>query len=235
MNINTLLEIVQTTIQDKNFNGTLRSTKRKWGSEHPKELGRGAYSIASTDPNDPHMIRKHHTSPLAARFDPFLDWVKFLIDNNHLNNPHFPKFYNIQKITDKHGSYIYSFTMEKLQSLTDKNINTEILYAIAERDFTDPDYIFENVSRVDSVESIAYEVASKMGNTMENAVMRDKVSDIKSESLLEALTIVKEYYDANADVIEDLRADIHGGNIMYRRGPHGFTLVITDPFSGRLP
>ena len=235
MNINTLLEIVQTTIQDKNFHGTLRNTKRKYGSEPPKQIGRGAYSTASTDPKDPHMIRKHHNSPLAAEFDPFSDWVKFLVDNNHLDNPHFPKFYNIKKITDKTGSHIYSFTMEKLQSLRDKNINTEILYAIAERDFTDPDDIFEDVSRDDSVESIAYEVASKMGDIMKKAVMQDDPSGIKSESLLEALTIVKQYYEDNKQMIEDLYADIHGGNIMYRRGPHGFTLVITDPFSGRLP
>lgn len=237
MNITTLLEIVQTTVQDKQFNGSLRRGSSPWDTPRPrKELGRGAYSSASTDPSDPHMVKKHHNSPLAAQLDPFSDWVKFIVDNKHQENPHFPKFYNIKKIKDKNDNYIYTFTIEKLESLRGDKVNMDIINAIMDRDFHNHDDFFRYMDRdSDSEPELCRDAASTMGETMKEAVLVGNFANIKSESLIEALHIVKEYYDAHKDSIERLYPDIHGGNIMFRRAAHGFTVVITDPFSAELP
>ena len=48
---------------------------------------------------------------------------------------------------------------------------------------------------------------------------------IKDETLMEALSYLKQFMKSADNVMYD----IHKGNIMYRRTPHGLQLVLNDP------
>ena len=88
----------------------------------------------------------------------------------------------------------------------------------------DPDY---------DDDELEFQLVNGAANTLQKRVRYGNMDAIRSERLQEALyTLHKFFYAHNlANQYRRLYVDIHEDNIMVRRSPHGFTLVITDPFS----
>lgn len=223
MKIQTLLELIDTTTQEKQYRGRFND-KPKNTAPVANEIGLGAYSKVRQHRHDPHMVTKQHHSPKAAKLDKFNQFAKFVIENKLTDNPHFPRLYNVTKITDNKGDYVYKYDIEKLENLyeLDKNELFNIYETHFERDSRDMHKI-SKMTAMDIADQIAYEIEDGIDGT---------TGIVKSESLAQALSILNKYlrevrYSEDRETIND----IHAENVMIRRGKYGYQLVITDPFA----
>jgi hypothetical protein len=219
-------DLAQTQVTDRNYGGKMNfnndwRSKRQRGSaptdEHEKmnkqgELGRGIFSKVVSNPEDPHTVKKISTSPMgpghAVKADGFNAYVRMLASNDLMDNVHFPKVYKANTSTDTSGTHRNSFTIERLTDLS--SISEEEFQALVERCLLRPVY---------DVAGLADRISGACQSDY------DRKTFIKMESLLEACEIIDEL-----DGISDFRLDIHEGNLMVRRTPHGLQLVISDPF-----
>lgn len=223
MKIQVLLELIDTNVETKSYRGEFHGNNTGNSRSSNKEIGSGVYSKVRNDPNDPHMVQKRHRDPKAASTDGFVKWADYLINNKLVDtNPHFPRIYNARKIEDSEGKNIYKYQIEKLVSAED--VSPKILEAIWRQNFT-------QYSMPEDIEELdAEDIADTMSGIISMAVEGNSeyMDDIISDSLKEAVKHLRAYY---AETNYNALPDLHSGNIMLRRTPHGIQLVITDPFA----
>lgn len=222
MKIQMLLELIDTNVETKQYRGEFRGNSTGNPRSSNKEIGSGVYSKVRNDPHDPHMVQKRHHNPKAASNDGFVKWGDYLINNNLVDsNPHFPRIYNVRKIEDSEGQKIYKYQIEKLVPTED--VSPKLLKAVWRQNFT-KESMPEDIEELD-----AEDIADTMSGIISMAVEgnREYMDDIISDSLKQAVQHLHAYYEETNFTVPDL----HSGNIMLRRTPHGVQLVITDPFS----
>lgn len=180
-----------------------------------KNLDSGSMASVKQDVNDPHMVIKHNLSPFTARDDSYPDFINYLIENK-IENIHFPKVYDIHKIYDRYGRYIYKYRLEKLIPLKDASLEE---FQNFRYNTFDDDHVFEN-----RVSYMAIDLGIMMRELCNPYSPSSKLAILKSESLKEACIIVR-------NMTKELKtySDIYEKNLMWRRGPYGLTLVIIDP------
>ncbi len=218
MRIEHLLELVEPIIHRKNTNLRFR-----YGNEADKSaLGQGQYSTVKNDRYDPHMVRKHHHTPLDDTVDDgYVHFVNYLIDKK-IQAVNLPRIYNIKEITDPYGQKIYKYQLEKLNSI--KNIDMEELQNLINRMIK-----AEYTTLQDSnVEHAKRELLRTFGRDLEKCIYDDDYRRIKDEELIKTLKIIKDYIKTKDDVWLDMG---NAGNLMFRRGQTGLQLVIADPFA----
>lgn len=216
MKIQDLLErIVEPQITNQRFKGTLRTR----GVRIPGTLGQGHFSTVNDHKTDPHMVRKHNHRAMGddrvETEDGFEVFIRQLIKLDLMDNIHFPKVYVQKKITDRGDSHINKFEMERLIPVGE--LSDEEWEYIVETNFTEA--LRERHKKV-----TFGSVGETLGMCLDNA--RHIETYIKLDTLKEAMT-------ALAGIIDRINAlvDMHAGNYMFRRTPHGLQLVITDPIS----
>lgn len=219
------MELVSPTVSRKKTNLNLRhgnSNRDRDGSA----LGQGAFSTVKDDRTDPHMVKKHHYSPITDNdeyIDGYVKFVNYLIANE-ISFTNLPRIYNVKKIIDKNKQYIYTYQLEKLIPCT--AVDVDELIALYKR--TVKANLPEQLHQYDDTTK-AKEIVRMMGRIFETAVMYNDYDRIKDESVIETLKVIARFMEVASD--DDLGLDMsNSGNLMFRRGPYGIQLVITDPF-----
>lgn len=198
----------------------IQMSDRKYGGQFnmahaakrsPDELGRGMYSKV-TPSEDPHMVDKTSIRPLGpahrSKADGFAFFVNILVENDLMDNIHFPKVYKSAKTTDSTNTHRHGFTIEKLEPID--NLSDEEFNSLIETHMLRPC-------------ASTTVLADQLNDACNNAYGRKNY--IRMESLRDACEILDEIDD-----VSDFRMDLHDGNIMVRRTPHGPQLVFSDPF-----
>lgn len=201
----------QIQMSDRNYGGRFNMTKA--AKREPNELGRGLFSKVKHS-EDPHMVDKETIRPLGPdhknKADGFEFFVKTLVENDLMDNIHFPKVYKAAKSTDSTNTHRHKYTLEKLEPID--GLSDEEFASLVETHMLRP---------CASVNALADRISGACNSKY------DRDTFIRMESLRDACEIISEMDD-----VSDFRMDIHDGNIMVRRTPHGLQLVFTDPFGG---
>lgn len=188
------------------------------GGEPPttkNELGRGTFSIASTDPSDPHLIKKRQYIYGGGMQDAFDLYANEIVKNKLWDNIHFPRIYSIKSIEDRTGKKLHKWKIEKLHPL--RSLNAKELKYLATRTFN---------------QSVAENVDSWWDFTIHfsSAIRGHYFNDIKDQELAQALELIADMYEKFSKEYPRMRLDLHEENMMARRTNLGVQLVITDPF-----
>lgn len=201
--------------------------KRSW-TPSPKAIGRGKHSSVKPDPRNPDNVIKHNIRPYplpdGADNDGFNVFITYLIDNNLTGNPHFPRVNTVKTLTDKTGSRIHKYNMEKLQPS----------WKLTPQEFHD----FVNQNLVDGVLGLSEEEMEYVDDDFLNNAMGAFVGALannlpynkplaKSTELDQAVKIMSRILKETDHLVLDLNDE----NIMWRRDGAGLTLVFADPFS----
>lgn len=180
----------------------------------------GNWARVAPSKKDPHMVVKNSTIP-SRKPDNYNKYIQELIKRDLIDtNPHFPRVYNVKKITDNLGQEVYKYVMEKL--IPWDQLSLEEMQTLADRilakpptiprSYTDKEewnYLYDRISA-------AFEDESKGDD-----------SKIKQKSIKYA---IKELIDIGRSWGLEWPNDVGGNNIMFRRTPIGVQPVITDPF-----
>jgi hypothetical protein len=203
-------DLTQPKVVDRHYGGKFNFSRDLDKSDD--EIGRGQFSKVMPHPADPHMVRKQTFKPIGPshknKADGFYDYVKILIDNHLMDNIHFPKVYEVDTNTDSTNTKRHQYTIERLEDLS--KLSREEFEALVETHLLRP---------ARNVEVLAEIIAAACTSEY------DRRHYIRLDSLKDACTIIQHIDENN-----DFRADLHEGNMMFRRTPHGFQLVISDPF-----
>ncbi len=218
MKITDLLERqIETQIEpDAKYSKRLRrgTPKYKQNSEY------GNSARVSPSKTDPHMVVKNDKNP-NEQADNYNRYIQELIKLDLIDtNPHFPRVYNIKKITDKYNKFIYKYVMEKLVKW--EALSVEEMETMADTVIIEPLPADFNNWGEGKRWSYCYNeimvVLEKEANDYDNL--------IKQKTLKYAIAQIKQI----GTHIRVRPNDIGGDNIMFRRTPFGLQLVITDPF-----
>lgn len=212
----------------KNYSGKLSHSDAAW--DDPKS---GSFSSVKDDNKDPHMVKKYHHGPLGKQSDDeeIMDAYVFFalwMTKQNINNPCLPRIYDIKKIKDKTGKFIYKYQIERLISGTELEVDD--LWQIYDR------YFVRNENTEKIVKQVKYRfqdpneaknMVRVMGSACE-AYIEGKFDMISDDSLKEALDLVAKFVKEYSS--KGFTLDIeNSGNIMFRRGPYGYQLVLSDP------
>lgn len=170
-------------------------------SYHPgKYLGNGSFSTVYDDKEDPHMVVKINNGEFDEAFQLYVN--ELIFRNLMGNNIHAPRIYKKNDDT---------YQMEKLVPY--KELNTKDLIAIMDK------YEIPLDNRYAPTElGFHMTITEYISNSINNS------SVIKSKKLQEIINVIK-YLISEHGVMEDIGTY----NIMYRRTPHGYQLVVSDP------
>lgn len=236
MRIEILLELINPTVSNKHYSGEFTG-KHVDRPDDDSILGQGWYSVVRNDKKDPHMVKKNskaarkQTDDGVENEDGFDYFAKALIDNNLIDSiPFFPRIYDIKKITDRNGDYIYKYQIEKLvpyHQLTTKEMQTVISRYTQNFDYE------HNAKLLGSRATPQYVMHLWFAGELSNIVDGMKRKTIKDEDLLNALNILKNMASQIQDESDGKTGfpDIGASNLMYRRTKYGVQPVITDPFA----
>ena len=216
-------------------------------------VGDGSFAQATANPNNPHDIRKTSKDPQKRKaIDGFYFYLLELENYTDNTNPYFPRIRQAKIYTDRDEDsskdrITYSVQMERLESLMGINDRDResSLAKVFGSNYTRAreimDSIEENYDGWQNSPWIYDEPFLTIikiivgGNNMLEAMSRahadkETISElidlVADEQLLRALVFIEEVSKKYT-----LGMDLHDENIMFRRGPTGVQLVITDPLS----
>ena len=221
----------KTTGAIKHYSGKLKQSYDAFNDDKS-----GAFSSVKDDKTDPHMVKKYHHGPMDNDPDSEVGedaYVYFALwtAKKNVSNPCLPRIYDIKKIKDRTGKFISRYQIEKL--IPGSDLEPEELWHIMQRYFTkneDFDATLQDVKRRIHNNHDMKTPILMMGRLCEMYI-KGRSDSIKDESLKEALDLIREFLQTYKNS-KHFTLDIeNSGNIMFRRGPHGLQLVITDPVS----
>lgn len=227
MKIQTLLELIEPEVKNINMRGrrfhrnTSGGNVSGWaltGDEREKGyVGAGQYSSVKKD-RDPHFVQKTSRDFFSARHDGYWYFIKNVIDGKLWENPYFPRVYQFKKFAKGDNSHY----RVKLETLVDmKELSRQELVAVVARlvgDDPEDMGIIQPYYKDSNIMDLIEEIFARVWNgNASNTMDSNLVSAMKT---LRSMNTGKGYY-----------YDLHKGNIMFRRGPHGVHPVIIDPFS----
>lgn len=233
---------------DSSYNPLLSKTR---------QLGHGIYASTKDHPTDPHMVKKHTTYPIK-KYDGYDTFVLYIIEHKLMDNPFFPKIYNIKNITDRHGQRIVSYTIEKLKNYNDNQITKEHILSIFENLFNiDENEVYKKID-YDKRESykhysLFFDKHYKNVSSYEkhNIITDYMDKELKKELVKFLANVVYEVYNNERttpnkllssalktinDIVKDnisnnMIYDLHSGNILFRLSPTGIQMVFNDPIA----
>lgn len=213
MKITKILEAPHTTnIIDRKSKGSLKKYSKEVG-EQPS----GMFSTIAKD-REPHFVRKYSRNKLRQnQIDGFKQFVQYLLDTKNTDNPHFPRIYEMKTVRDKEGYRIESYRVEKLIEYTEIEPDILIQYALSLiNGFSESDLPYAASAHLVLTQSI------------ERAVNKAN-RPFKDDTLNDACVIVSDAIANLSNEFDRVVNDLHSGNVMYRRTPHGIQVVINDP------
>lgn len=201
-------------------NGVTKNTNLDRIEQNKSLIGSGHFSNVFNH-KDEHMVKKMSNSTDSAEGDQYWTYVDRLITTKIWEeNPFFPRIYSIKRY-ELENRQLYKGIMEKL-----------IPASSIEKDILD-DYLKSLMNSQDLNSAIdAYEYFNRNKNVVNafGMIVEDIINGRKSIDIITN--------DALAEAIDWLRAnrdmgslDIHGDNIMFRRGKTGIQLVFADPIA----
>lgn len=224
MKIQTLLELINPELKmydmkNKRFDPEASGSRvsRFSLSDKDKEagyLGAGKYSTVKTD-RDPHFVKKTSRSSGKAKSDGYWYFIKVVIRNKLWENPYFPRVYEFKKYYKGDEAH-YRVKLESLVDLNDLS-KKEIEAVIARMSGNEDRGSYYKEENMDHISEIVRAIFWKRTRGL------FKNPD---PNLLSAMNTLRKINKGNVH----LRPDLHKGNIMFRRGPHGVHPVIVDPF-----
>jgi hypothetical protein len=216
---------IDTRIDSKQFHGKLKAAVGRQTT---------SFSKGREHKTDPHMFQKYGHTPLRpGHVDGYDVFIRYLIDHD-IDNPHFPRVYNVKRITDKQGRHITKYDVEKL--LPYQKLSPEELIRVMQHTF-ELDYN-EKLLLNDTIEDMRHD--ERYGSSIRKTKEKQEVlarqmsglldindtSNIRLDSLKEAVEMILKI-QKEMELMEDLHLD----NIMYRRTGQGIQFVLNDPFS----
>ena len=204
-------------------------------------VGGGSFADAYSNPKrTPHDIRKLSNQPRNAHdLDGFFYYIKALEKNPDNDNPYFPRFRQIKVYIDRdefdgwstgetdprRDEITYSTQMERLEDM--RTLTKRENEAIKRRIFGDN---YDDAQRsLDTVDhhSFGQELLTVIDQAINHAGSRAGLNGyIVDEDFVRATAFIKKIANKYS-----IGLDLHDENIMFRRGPTGVHLVLTDPLS----
>jgi len=227
MRIQTLLELIEPRVKEINVRGRKFDRKTsgdgvsRWALTSDEEgkgyVGAGQFSTVKKD-RDPHFVQKTSRDADMARNDGYWYYIKKVIDNNLWENPYFPRVYEFKKFYKGSNAH-YRVKLETLVQMEDLN-KPELIAVVSRMIGDDPEYlgIIQPYHHENDIMDLIKQIFRR--------VWDGKKSDKMDTNFISAMKALKEI-NKNTNYLYDL----HKGNIMARRGPHGVHPVIVDPFS----
>lgn len=212
-----LEDLINPSVQRKNFKGNFTS-----GDDSSRTSG--AYSTTNQDKKDPHMVVKHHHSPLSKESeDGYNYFIQSIIKNKLSGYVNFPRVYNTTKIEDSEGKMVFKYNLEKLISF--REVSMSELVSVVKRSVDVGSYALPT----EESDNSKRDLVRALGTILEKAITFKDFSHIKDGELHKALSaMVDMAANPSADVFLDLT---NSGNIMFRRGKFGLQIVLIDPFA----
>ena len=206
-----LLEIFDTDTKErttKDLGKYDKSYYRDYERQNPTEIGHGKFSYVKDKKSDPHFVQKvmkKASDDLSG--DAYYVYIKTIVDQKIAqHNPFAPRVYKINQFKGTDGKQKYSIDMEKLIPLDD--ISQPELQEYARRLFDIDD------------EVNMYDFSSFVEDAMHGRIELKDKNLLKLFNLINSIKEKYGFYD-----------DLHAANMMFRRGPYGIQLVITDPLA----
>lgn len=211
-------DLVGTVKTQKNYSGAFGRKPYNYNTEK-KALGSGNFSSVKPDPHDPHLVKKH-SKRVESSEDGYNIFIEYLINNNLMDNIHFPKIYNITNIKDKYGHSIHTYKLEKLIPFTDAN--SKELEAFMHKTFRED--IIKHMIKQATMVGLRTPIVDAINDYLSWIAPLDSILD---DSFVEAIKIIRTIESKNESSWIDNKSD----NMMWRRTPHGLILVFTDPIA----
>jgi hypothetical protein len=210
--------------------------------EKAEELGQGSFASAFSSKKDPGTVRKVVSHVIDLEGDAYFSYIKLISKNNRMqSNRFFPRIFDIKVFkTPGDGDttlYDYGIDMERLwdwNKLTDEDayIAGKQLY-----------HNFDRLMELDHIRGIPDSVSGRglpKKRPYKRALLRllrqtfskhikgkeSKLIEIKDPQFKQAVMLIKGMQQKDR---HGMFADIHDGNIMFRRTPQGVQLVLADP------
>lgn len=235
MNINTLLEIISTDIENKRYSKPFRQPTNPVphtglpSSEDDERVKSGTkaglFNQVRGNKQDPHTVTKRSKAPTKAKQtarmgDVFAEFVIFLNEEDGFSNIYFPKVYNFKTITDPQNKKIYKYTIETLREFD--TLSSKQVEFLSNK-------IFKSL-KAGSAEELAQELADMLANYVNNGD-KSALNNVKDPELIEAMKMVRKFTRVHNFENETRRAlaDRSWKNIMYRGTPYGPQVVFADP------
>lgn len=200
--------LIHTDVTDRKYTKQFDFAKLK--AKDKNELGRGVFAKVVPNNKDPHSVVKKTKVPFGDKHtfkkDGFKSFTELLGEGDIADNIHFPRVYKVDTVTDRNGTQRHEFEVERLVALSD--LSTEEVRAVAEVHF-----------------DVEIKSLKQLASIVSNACESLNTKYIRSDSLAEACLILGKYEKKHR-----IGLDLHSDNLMVRRSPHGYILVINDPF-----
>lgn len=209
----------------------------------------GSYGYVTDTPNDPGTVTKTQfdsdagsTMSAYGKMDKPIDlyyvWVKMCsADSNMAKNPYLPRVYVVDDREDINGQRMPRYKMEKLYSLSDESINSEMLITIARKIAISEDIIEDYTNNaIQYAEDEGYDPGSIIKSQMIKLIIKHVhgiyYGDVSqygniSRAINMVYKIKKGFVEANLDMRKS--------NFMIRLTSVGPQLVFTDPIAGEVP
>lgn len=205
----------------------------------------GYYADVNNIKDNPHEVVRHTSPKTGARAhdkfksgaeepDPekydeaFRVYAQALLRSNKAtSNPYFPR---IRAASIKQNEQFY--VAERLFSMDD------IYEGVSNADDHIPQMIYNLCEKTfETMEDIRLHVNNSF-SALQNLLSRIEYAfhvpgafaDIKDSRLREAITFINNIKQRSQKTDTPVEIDLHGDNFMFRRGPTGLQIVITDPF-----
>lgn len=233
--IELLEDLSRPEVSDRRYNGVFKNHHEQpfnvQQSTKKRTLGQGFYSSVKSHRTDPHLVQKNNHRQMARDTDGFNVFVEWLIQQGKQENIHFPRIYNIKRITDRNGNVVHSYDIERLIQAEAEEVSKEDIVAFHEHNIHEDAMDMEGLlARDDWDEDTFKEMYFKHLCKVLNRAVKEKIfSYFLTDSMKSAVaTMVMATQDESVHQI--YYPDFHPGNLMWRRGPTGLILVFSDPF-----
>lgn len=225
MDIAKILEF-ETRFETRNLKKALRGNTIERSKATARGEGLGAVVYDDRDPHTVNRVSKWRVDDkLETPEKGYRSYVDAITKHpSYKGNPYFPRIYGVKDFVDNMGMRKTRYNMESLNHIEDEHIAIAILNKIFGENlnkmlnFYDLD---ENLLNKKTVDEIVQIIAKEVTKCIIRGNRFNYISDPK---FLEACFII-----SNIDMPRT-RLDIRPPNLMYRTGPTGPQLVITDPF-----
>lgn len=225
MKIQPLIEQIRPTVNVRNLKRNLTGDTSEQTPR--KALGQGLGAVVYD--NDEHTVNRvgkwRADDKQGHPETMYRSYIDAIIKHpNYDSNPYFPRVYDITDYIDKSGMRKSRYKLERLSHIEDSHIALAILNKIFGENLENVLYFYDlNGGRAENAHS--EKLINVIAKETIKAILRgNKKGVIVDHKFLEACFIISKIG------IPNTRLDIRSANLMYRTGPTGPQLVITDPF-----
>lgn len=225
MHITKLLEF-ETKFETKNVKRPLRGNTVERTKTVARGEGLGAVVYDAKDPHTVNRVSKWRVDDkLETPEKGYRNYIEAITKHpSYKGNPYFPRIYSVRDFVDNMGMRKTRYNMETLDHIKEQHIAIAILNKIFGENldkmlnFYDLD---ENMLTKKSADDIVQIIAKEITKCI---IRGNRFNYIADSKFLEACFIISKIE------MPRTRLDIRPPNLMYRTGPMGPQLVITDPF-----